>query len=88
MALTVYTPEVFPTSVRGTAMGYCSSVARIGAIITPFVAQVCTTQMHLHSCMLTSWWLHACSMFKAALLYVTAALPGFSEAKVMCGILF
>lgn len=87
MALTVYTPEVFPTSVRGTAMGYCSSVARIGAIITPFVAQVCTTHyIQMHSCTLTSWWLHAYLMFKASLLHYTAALPGFSDAKVMRGI--
>ena len=86
MALNVYTPEVFPTSVRGTAMGYCSSVARIGAIITPFVAQVCTTHYtQMHSCTLTSWWLHAYSCLKV-LCYITAALPGFSDAKVMRGI--
>ena len=38
--LFVYTPEVYPTSVRGTAMGCFSASSRIGAIITPFVAQV------------------------------------------------
>jgi len=36
----VYTPEVYPTSVRSTAMGVCSSLARIGAMLTPYVAQV------------------------------------------------
>ena len=40
MAVYVYTPEIYPTSVRATAMGFCSGVARVGAILTPFVAQV------------------------------------------------
>ncbi|XP_065821718.1 synaptic vesicle 2-related protein isoform X1 [Labrus bergylta] len=36
----VYTPEVFPTENRALAMGTCSAMARLGALITPFVAQV------------------------------------------------
>lgn len=36
----VYTPEVYPTKVRGIGMGVLYSVARIGAIVTPYVAQV------------------------------------------------
>lgn len=36
----VYTPEVFPTENRALAMGTCSTMARVGALITPFVAQV------------------------------------------------
>ncbi|XP_049909750.1 synaptic vesicle 2-related protein-like [Epinephelus moara] len=36
----VYTPEVYPTEIRAFAMGTCSAVARLGALITPFVAQV------------------------------------------------
>nr|XP_046231715.1 synaptic vesicle 2-related protein-like [Scatophagus argus] len=36
----VYTPEVFPTENRALAMGTCSAMARIGSLITPFVAQV------------------------------------------------
>lgn len=39
-AVYVYTPEVYPTAVRGIGMGINTSIARIGAIITPFVAQV------------------------------------------------
>ncbi|KAM8742834.1 synaptic vesicle 2-related protein [Acanthopagrus schlegelii] len=36
----VYTPEVFPTENRALAMGTCSAMARVGSLITPFVAQV------------------------------------------------
>jgi len=47
-AVYVYTPEVYPTSVRGAAMGFCTAAARLGAIITPFVAQVLQNwQTHL-----------------------------------------
>uniref|UniRef100_A0A3Q1F5V5 Synaptic vesicle 2-related protein-like n=1 Tax=Acanthochromis polyacanthus TaxID=80966 RepID=A0A3Q1F5V5_9TELE len=35
----VYTPEVFPTENRALAMGTSSAMARVGALITPFVAQ-------------------------------------------------
>lgn len=36
----VYTPEVYPTNVRAIGLGSCSGLARVGAILTPFVAQV------------------------------------------------
>ncbi|XP_071321888.1 synaptic vesicle 2-related protein-like [Trachinotus anak] len=36
----VYTPEVFPTENRASAMGTSSAMGRLGALITPFVAQV------------------------------------------------
>ncbi|XP_058473459.1 synaptic vesicle 2-related protein [Solea solea] len=36
----VYTPEVFPTENRALAMGVASTMARVGALITPFIAQV------------------------------------------------
>ncbi|XP_074642627.1 synaptic vesicle 2-related protein-like isoform X2 [Tubulanus polymorphus] len=39
----VYTPEVYPTTMRALGLGTCSGMARIGAIVTPFVAQVMLT---------------------------------------------
>ncbi|XP_065831327.1 putative transporter svop-1 [Oscarella lobularis] len=36
----VYTPEVYPTAVRAVGLGMCSTIARLGAMITPFIAQV------------------------------------------------
>uniref|UniRef100_A0A0B7AIZ6 Major facilitator superfamily (MFS) profile domain-containing protein n=1 Tax=Arion vulgaris TaxID=1028688 RepID=A0A0B7AIZ6_9EUPU len=36
----VYTAEVFPTCVRATGTGWCSAVARVGILATPFLAQV------------------------------------------------
>ncbi|CAG0915694.1 unnamed protein product [Notodromas monacha] len=36
----VYTPEVYPTSLRAVGVGTCSGAARFGAMVTPFVAQV------------------------------------------------
>ncbi len=39
-AIYVYTPEVYPTNTRAIGMGICTSSARVGAIMTPYVAQV------------------------------------------------
>ncbi|CAH1230704.1 SVOP [Branchiostoma lanceolatum] len=36
----VYTPEIYPTTTRALGLGTCSGVARLGALLTPFVAQV------------------------------------------------
>lgn len=44
-AVYVYTPEVYPTSIRGASLGFHTAAARIGAMITPFVAQV-----HVYVC--------------------------------------
>jgi hypothetical protein len=34
----VYTAELYPTSIRQTAVGACSSLGRIGSIIAPLLA--------------------------------------------------
>lgn len=36
----VYTPEVYPTHLRSTGVSACSAMARIGAMVTPYIAQV------------------------------------------------
>ncbi|XP_062410107.1 synaptic vesicle 2-related protein-like [Sardina pilchardus] len=36
----VYTPEVYPTVTRAVGIGTSSGLARVGALLTPFVAQV------------------------------------------------
>jgi len=46
-AIYVYAPEVYPTHIRSTGIGFCSFVARIGGILTPFVAQT-LGETHLH----------------------------------------
>ena len=35
----LYTAELFPTSMRNSAVGMCSTLARIGGILAPSVAQ-------------------------------------------------
>lgn len=39
-AVYVYTPEVYPTNIRASALGLHTTAARIGALLTPFNAQV------------------------------------------------
>ncbi|XP_043233664.1 synaptic vesicle 2-related protein-like isoform X1 [Amphibalanus amphitrite] len=36
----VYTPEVYPTTLRSIGVGSCSGFARLGAMLTPLIAQV------------------------------------------------
>ncbi|KAH0946045.1 hypothetical protein HN011_000656 [Eciton burchellii] len=36
----VYTPEVYPTHLRSIGVSACSAIARIGAMVTPYIAQV------------------------------------------------
>ena len=35
--------QVYPTSVRGFGMSLCSSFSCIGAMLAPYIAQVCTS---------------------------------------------
>ncbi|KAJ8393920.1 hypothetical protein AAFF_G00054530 [Aldrovandia affinis] len=39
-AVYVYTPEVYPTASRALGMGICNGMGRVGALLTPFVAQM------------------------------------------------
>ncbi|KAL5241683.1 hypothetical protein ACI65C_009093 [Semiaphis heraclei] len=39
-AIYVYTPEVYPTPLKSIGVGTCSAMARLGAMVTPYVAQV------------------------------------------------
>ena len=36
----IYTSELFPTSVRGSGIGLCSLMARVGALFTPFMSDL------------------------------------------------
>lgn len=36
----MFFPQVYPTATRALGLGTCSGMARVGALITPFIAQV------------------------------------------------
>lgn len=36
--VSLYTSDLFPTSVRGVAIGLCSTSGRIGGILAPIIA--------------------------------------------------
>ena len=48
----LYTNEIYPARLRGMAMGISSSVARVGLILTPLVAQT-LTNVHLPAALWT-----------------------------------
>eukprot|EP00736_Rhodelphis_marinus_P001979 Rmarinus@m.3468 len=40
----VYTPELYPTSLRSTGLGVCSAVARVSGMVTPYIAQMLASE--------------------------------------------
>jgi hypothetical protein len=36
--LYIYAPEVFPTSIRGSAVGTANAMARVGGMLAPFLS--------------------------------------------------
>ncbi|XP_064627593.1 putative transporter SVOPL isoform X2 [Lineus longissimus] len=44
LSVYIYTTEVYPTTVRSLGLGFNSAMARIGAMVTPFVSQVLLSQ--------------------------------------------
>jgi MFS family permease len=66
----IYTPEVYPTNVRSTGMGLCSSYARLGGMTTPFAAQVLAVVD-----------VDAALALYAALMVVGAVLPFFLQVE-------
>ncbi|CAL1534353.1 unnamed protein product [Lymnaea stagnalis] len=47
----IYSSELYPTSIRTLSMGMASAMARVGAMVTPFVAQVLLS----HSIATATW---------------------------------
>ncbi|RDD44737.1 Synaptic vesicle 2-related protein [Trichoplax sp. H2] len=42
--ITLYTPEIYPTSSRASGLGFCSGFSRLSAMVTPFIAQIVFTK--------------------------------------------
>eukprot|EP01119_Soliformovum_irregulare_P021198 TRINITY_DN7011_c0_g2_i1.p1 TRINITY_DN7011_c0_g2~~TRINITY_DN7011_c0_g2_i1.p1 ORF type:complete len:537 (+),score=75.78 TRINITY_DN7011_c0_g2_i1:123-1733(+) len=62
----VYTPEVYPTTIRSTGIGMCASVSRIGGMITPYVAQLLSqynVYLSLGFYAIFAWIAGMCSLF-------------------------
>ena len=57
-AVYVYTPEVYATNIRGRALGVHTAAARIGALLTPFNAQVLVVYICGFIQLLMRWHLH------------------------------
>ncbi|KAL6656473.1 hypothetical protein ACP70R_007299 [Stipagrostis hirtigluma subsp. patula] len=57
--LHIYAPEIYPTAVRATGVGFASSIARFGGILCPLVAVGLV---------------HACHQMAAILIFVTVML--------------
>lgn len=43
--VTLHTAELFPTEIRGSALGACSTMAHVGSMAAPFVVDFLVRQM-------------------------------------------
>ena len=50
----MYTAQLYPTSVRNTAVGTCSMMARVGGLMSPVIGKylivMITIYHHFHAC--------------------------------------
>ena len=54
-AVFLYTAELFPTSMRNSAVGMCSTLARFGGILAPTVAQLGNAMVQLEPSCCKKW---------------------------------
>ncbi|PAA46159.1 hypothetical protein BOX15_Mlig016663g2 [Macrostomum lignano] len=52
-AIYIFTNEAYPTTIRTLGMGVCCAASRIGALLSPFVAQVMLPDYSVMAAMLT-----------------------------------
>ncbi|XP_052238699.1 putative transporter SVOPL [Dreissena polymorpha] len=72
----IYTTEVYPSSIRASGLGTSSTCARVGAMITPFLAQVL-----LDASLSAAVWVYACICFVCAAM--AALLPIKTKGRAL-----
>ncbi|GFR78711.1 synaptic vesicle 2-related protein [Elysia marginata] len=60
--LYIYTAELYPTTIRTLGMGTASAWARVGAMVTPFVAQVFLSWSPVLACLVYASFALVCSV--------------------------
>lgn len=61
-SLWIYTTEIYPTWVRATGVGFCSSFARVGGMLSPLIAQLLFAESRLAAVSLVSLMSMACAL--------------------------
>lgn len=46
--VTLHTAELFPTEIRGSAIGVCSTMAHVGSMTAPFVVDFLVNTINIH----------------------------------------